>query len=91
VDVGPRIALGFYAEVDATAGNYLVPANTVEVPARVLFGAGIYAELPGNFCLRASGQNLGNAAIYDMTGYPLPGREVYLTLAWSTANNKPKE
>jgi iron complex outermembrane receptor protein len=91
VGIGTNIALGFYAEVDATAGNYLASNNIVEVPARVLFGAGVYASLPGNFCLRASGQNLGNAAIYDMTGYPLPGREVYLTLAWSTANNKPKE
>jgi iron complex outermembrane receptor protein len=91
VEVGTRVALGFYAEVDAAAGNYLVSANTVEVPARVLFGAGVYADLPGNFRLRVSGQNLGNASIYDMTGYPLPGREVYLTLAWSTANNKPKE
>ncbi|HEX7507283.1 MAG TPA: TonB-dependent receptor [Polyangia bacterium] len=91
VELGPRIALGFYAEADATAGNYLVSTNIVEVPARVLFGAGIYANLPGNFCLRASGQNLGNVAIYDMTGYPLPGREIYLTLAWASANNKTKE
>ena len=72
VQVGMRVALGFYAELDATAGNYLVPANTVKVPARVLFGAGVYADLPGNFSLRASGQNLGNSSIYDLAGYPLP-------------------
>ena len=91
VEVGTRIALGFYAELDATAGNYLFSDNIVKVPARALFGAGVYADLPGNFRLRASGQNLGNSPVYDLVGYPLPGREIYLTLAWSAANNKPKE
>ena len=91
VQVGTRVALGFYAELDATAGNFLYPANSVRVPARFLFGAGVYADLPGNFSLRASGQNLGNSSIYDLAGYALPGREIYLTIAWSSTNNKPKE
>jgi iron complex outermembrane receptor protein len=85
VALGPSVALGLYADVDATAGNYLVPANTVEVPSRLLFGAGLYASLPGDFGLRASGRNLADARINDFASYPLPGREVYLTLAWSSA------
>ena len=91
VALGARTSLGLYADLDATAGNYLDPANTVRVPARLLLGAGLYASLPGNFCLRGSGLNLANSPIHDLANYPLPGREVYLTLAWSSANNKTKE
>ena len=91
VQIGTRVVFGFYAEVDATAGNYRNLPNTDRVPARFLVGAGAYADLPGHFSLRASGQNLGNSSICDLANYPLPGREIYLTLAWSSANNKPKE
>jgi outer membrane cobalamin receptor len=91
VQLGARVALGVYADVDATAGNYRNLINTDQVPARFLVGAGVYADLPGHFSLRASGQNLGNSAIWDLANYPLPGREFYLTLAWASANNKAKE
>jgi outer membrane receptor protein involved in Fe transport len=91
VQIGPRVALGLYAELDATAGNYRNVTNTDRVPARFLLGAGAYAELPSHFSFRVSGQNLGNSPINDFANYPLPGREIYLTLAWSSANNKPKE
>jgi len=91
VQLGTRVTLGVYVDVDATAGNYLQSGNVAWVPPRFLLGAGIYADLPGNLSLRASGQNLGNSPIYDLSNYPLPGREVYLTLAWSPANNRPKE
>ena len=91
VALGASTALGFYADADATAGNYLYPDNSVRVAARLLFGAGLYASLPGNFCLRASGMNLADSPIHDLANYPLPGREIYLTLAWSSANNKTKE
>jgi outer membrane receptor protein involved in Fe transport len=91
LQIGTLVALGFYAELDATAGNYFNLPNTYQVPARFLWGAGVYADLPGNFSLRASGQNLANTPISDLANYPLPGREIYLTLAWFSANNKPKE
>ena len=91
MQIGTCVVLGFYAEVDATAGNYRNLTDTDRVPARFLIGAGAYADLPGQFSLRASGQNLGNSSIYDLANYPLPGREIYLTFAWSSANNKPKE
>ena len=35
--------------------------------------------------------NLADSPIHDLANYPLPGREIYLTLAWSSANNKTKE
>ena len=91
LQIGTRVALGIYTELDATAGNYRDLPNTQRVPARFLVGAGAYADLPANFSLRVSGQNLANSSIYDLSYYPLPGREIYLTLAWSSANNKPKE
>jgi outer membrane cobalamin receptor len=85
------VALGLYAEVDGTAGNYLDPANSVRVPARLLLGAGLYASLPDGFGLRVSGRNLADARIHDLADYPLPGREVYLTLVWSSPNPRTKE
>jgi vitamin B12 transporter len=91
IALGPRSALGVYADVDATAGNYLDPANTRPVAARLLVGAGLYADLPGGFGLRLRGRNLADAAVYDFANYPLPGREVYLTLAWSSVNHPRKE
>jgi iron complex outermembrane receptor protein len=91
IQVGRYAALGVYADLDATAGNFTDPPNLSPVAARALVGAGVYVDLPANLCLRASGQNLTNEAIYDLAGYPLPGRAFYLTLAWSSANNKTKE
>jgi len=91
VSLGPHASLGLYADVDMTAGNFRDLPNTDAVPSRLIFGAGLYAKLPGNFRLRASGLNLAHSTIYDLTNYPLPGREVYLTLAWASANNPTKE
>ena len=91
VRVGARVALGAYADLDATAGNYRDPANTTRVPSRLLVGAGVFVDLPANFCLRASGQNLGNSQVNDLANYPLPGREFYLTLSWSAPNNGTKD
>jgi iron complex outermembrane receptor protein len=91
VQLGTRVALGVYVDLDATAGNYRDMPNLSWVPSRFLLGAGVYADLPVGFSLRASGQNLGNSPIFDLSNYPLPGREIYLTLAWSSAHNNPKE
>ncbi len=87
----PSLALGLYADLDATAGDYLDPANSVGVPGRLLVGAGLYASLPGGFGLRASGRNLADSAIHDLANYPLPGRELYLSLAWSSSQPPTKE
>ncbi len=84
VQLTARSSLGFYVECDATGANHLVPDNSTAVPARVLFGAGVHVELPAGLSIRATGQNLFDAAIYDISNYPLPGRELYVTLAWST-------
>lgn len=87
--LGTSVSLGLYADVDATAGNFLHPANTLPVSARLLLGAGIYATLPAHFCLRLSARNLADARVHDLANYPLPGRELYLSLAWSSADPTP--
>ena len=76
---------GLYADLDATSGNYLDSSNLVEVNPRVLFGAGGQVSAPHwGLRLVASAQNLANTPVVDFTGYPLPGRSVFLTLQWST-------
>lgn len=85
------LSLGLYVDLDATAGNFLDPANLRPVERRVLLGAGAYASLPAGFCLRLSGRNLADSPVYDLANYPLPGREVYLTLAWSSAQPQAKD
>ena len=79
---------GLYADLDVTSGNYLDSANLVEVNRRVLFGAGGQISAPHRgLRLVASAYNLANNPILDFTGYPLPGRSVFLTLQWSTPDS----
>ena len=76
---------GLHADVDVTSGNYLDAANLVAVPARVLVGAGASVESPRSaWRIVVSAQNLGDARIHDLAGFPLPGRSLFLTLQWST-------
>ena len=91
IQLSTRTKLGVYADGDATGGNYTDPTNLNRVTPRLLMGAGVYADLPAGFSLRFSAQNLANSPIYDLANYPLPGREFYMTLAWSSPNNKTKE
>jgi vitamin B12 transporter len=89
--IGRHVRLGAYADIDATAGNYVSENGTAKVAPRLLFGAGLFADLPLHFSVRISARNLGNARINDLMNYPLPGRELYLTLLWSSHNNLNKE
>jgi outer membrane receptor protein involved in Fe transport len=50
----------------------------------VLFGAGGQISEPHwGLRLAASAYNLANTPVVDFTGYPLPGRSIFLTLQWS--------
>lgn len=89
--LGAHIRIGAYADIDATAGNYVSENGTAKVAPRLLFGAGLFADLPLHFSVRISARNLGNSRINDLTNYPLPGRELYLTLLWSSHNHPTKE
>jgi vitamin B12 transporter len=76
------LRFGAYSDLDVTSGDYLDPANLVEVPRRVLVGAGAWVEWPdAGIRLLASAQNLGDSRISDVAGFPLPGRAFYLTLS----------
>ena len=76
---------GLYADLDATGGNYLDLPNLEKVNARVLFGAGGQVSAPHwGLRLVASAHNLADTPVIDFTGYPVPGRSVFLTLQWST-------
>jgi hypothetical protein len=81
-----RVVLGAYVDVDVTDGNYLDPANLIELPTRVLVGAGVYAEST-RLGLRvvASAQNLADARVFDFAGFPLPSRAFFLTARIATA------
>lgn len=88
VRLASQTFIGVYAEADLTGSNYLVPDNSTAAPSRILFGAGAFADLPAGFSIHFTAQNLANSAVYDISNYPLPGRELYVSLAWSRANDK---
>lgn len=84
--VGP-VVLGAYSEVELTGGNFLDNANLVAVPARLLLHAGLFAELPGpGLRLVVNVQNLADSRINDVSGFPLPGRALFATLRWASAD-----
>jgi vitamin B12 transporter len=91
IQLGAATSFGVYADLDATAGNYRDAPNVVYIPARLLIGAGVYADLPYGLSLRMGGQNLGNSPINDIANYPLPGRAFYMTLLWSSPNRPNEE
>jgi outer membrane cobalamin receptor len=80
--------LGLYGDVDLTGGNYRDPANFVSLPARVLVGAGASLTSPADhWRLVFSAQNLANADVVDLSGFPQPRRSLFLTLEWSSSGN----
>lgn len=83
------VRFGVHADADYTAGYFADPTNLVQLPARLLVGAGGFVE-ESTSGLRAtiSAQNLGDVSAFDFVGYPLPGRSVFLTLAWSMPERK---
>jgi iron complex outermembrane receptor protein len=88
-DVDVRgVGLGAYVELDFTSGNFVDPANLVELPSRMLLGAGTSVALDrGHVRIIASVNNLTNATVNDVLSYPLPGRAFYLTVALATGGS----
>ncbi len=78
----PRVDyLGLHAAVDAdyVGGTYLDPANLVALPDRLVFGASLgWRFNVGDVALRM--QNLLDARVFDIAGFPLPSRSLMLTL-----------
>jgi iron complex outermembrane receptor protein len=83
--IGP-LAAGAFVDGAVFAGSYDDPANLYALPSRVVVGAGVSVEAP-RLGLRAtcSGQNLTDTPVWDMAYWPLPGRTIFLALAWRSA------
>jgi outer membrane receptor protein involved in Fe transport len=88
--VGP-LEGGVFVDGAFFAGSYDDPTNLYELPPRVLVGAGVSVEAP-RLGLRAtcSGQNLTDTPVWDMAYWPLPGRTIFLALAWRSAPRSPE-
>jgi outer membrane cobalamin receptor len=87
--LGHELTLAAYVDLDAADGNYLDPANLVALPARVLVGAGLSLEVarPGLLVI-ASGQNLGDARVFDFAGFPLPSRALFVSIRFQQMKEK---
>ncbi len=83
--VGPLEA-SVFADASFFAGSYDDPTNLDELPSRVLVGAGLGVEAP-RLGLRAtcSAANLTDTSVWDMAYWSLPGRTIFLALAWRSA------
>jgi vitamin B12 transporter len=82
--------LDFGAYVDAAlfAGAYTDPADVRSIPAQLLLGAGLTLFWPrGRLRATVSALNLGDLqATWVVGGWPLPGRTVFLALAYDGAS-----
>lgn len=70
-------------ELSALDGFHIDRPNQahLRVPAREIHAVGVRTELvPGRLALDVEVANLTDARVYDVFGYPLPGRAVYVVL-----------
>ncbi len=75
--------LGASFEVEHLSGSVLDPANLVEVPARVILGAGVWTEvLDGELRAALDLHNLSSNQVQDLAGYPLPGLTALASVRW---------
>jgi iron complex outermembrane receptor protein len=90
VAVGRGLELAAFADADWRGRSYQDAANVIEVPARLLVGVGLSATVPRwRLRLTASGQNLTDSRALDVFYQPLPGRALFVALAWSSAVDEP--
>ena len=83
---GRGLEVGAFVDGAFVAGSFDDPANLFELPPRLLVGAGVSVEAP-RWGARAtcSAQNLTDTPVWDMAYWPLPGRTIFLALAWQGA------
>lgn len=87
VDYHPWDLVPFY-ELSFASGNFLDPANLIEVPSRVIHTLGLQYHLPfAPLTLTFEARNFTNNQIEDVAGFPLPGLSFFGTAAyrWSGA------
>jgi iron complex outermembrane receptor protein len=89
---GGGVRLGVFADADFRAGDYDDPSNVVPLGARLLIGAGASVEVPRwGMRVVASGQNLTGSTAPDIKTWPLPGRCVFVSLAWAGGPDRKQE
>lgn len=74
---------GLHVEVEGVEGNHLDHANLVELPGRLLVGAGAWARVSDQLRLDLTLRNLTDQRVVDLAGYPLPGLTAMASLRWT--------
>jgi iron complex outermembrane receptor protein len=73
-----------YADADVRGETYADGANLARFPTRLLLGAGVSVARPGSHLrLTASAANLTDTRTADGLDWPLPGRSVFVALAFT--------
>lgn len=76
-----------HVEVDATGASYSDAVNLAPIPGRVQFNAGL--QLSGwqdRLRIALTGRNLGDIRAFDIAGYPLTSRSVFITTRLRTGS-----
>lgn len=83
----PRgIELGAYVDAAILAGDYDNPAHVFPVPPEALIGAGASLSRPrSRLRLTLSALNLTDLQNWNFSTWPLPGRTVFISLAYDSA------
>jgi outer membrane receptor protein involved in Fe transport len=83
----PRgIELGAYVDAAILAGDYDDPAHVFPIPAEALIGAGASVSRPrSRLRLTLSALNLTDLRSWNFSTWPLPGRTLFVTLAYDSA------
>ena len=72
---------------DYLDGNFLDRAGFLESPARRIHGAGIMVTPAKGLEMTFEANNIGDEHVYDLLGYPLPGRSYFGTVRYIFAGN----
>lgn len=84
IPVPGGLEIGAYADVEFRMGSYEDPANLIDMRTRALVGGGVMLAWPrGRLRLTASAANLTGTRMEDAVDWALPGRAVYLALAYA--------
>ena len=77
---------GAYADAAILAGDYEDAANVVAIPAQFLVGAGASLSRPRwGLRLAVSALNLTDLQTWNVSNWPLPGRTLFVSLAYDSA------
>ncbi len=76
-----------YGDAAILADTYDDPANVFRIPTEVLVGAGASLSRPrSGLRLTLSALNLSDSRSWNFSSWPLPGRTVFLSLAFDSAD-----